>query len=202
VIVEPVQGEGGVRVPSDAFLPALRARCTEVGALLVFDEVQTGFGRTGTMFACQRWGVVPDVLVLAKALGGGMPLGAFLGAPELMRSLSVDPPLAHVTTFGGHPVCCAAGLASLEVICRERLPERAARAGAEVRARLRALGTQHGGIRGVRGLGMLIGIEMETGELTRAFAARALERGAVVGWTLHSDRVIRLAPPLNISEAE
>src|SRR5262249_53575157 len=149
VIVEPVQGEGGVRVPSPAFLPALRARCTEVGALLVFDEVQTGLGRTGTLFAGQRWNVVPDLLVLAKALGGGMPLGAFLGAPELMRSLSVDPPLAHVTTFGGHPVCCAAGLASLEVICRERLPERAEHVGADLREQLRALGVQCGGIREV-----------------------------------------------------
>ena len=110
VIIEPIQGEGGVRIPDDDFLPALRRRCNEVGALLIFDEVITGFGRTGRMFASEHWDVTPDVLVLAKALGGGMPLGAFISTPEIMATLSADPPLAHVTTFGGHPVCCAAGL--------------------------------------------------------------------------------------------
>jgi acetylornithine/succinyldiaminopimelate/putrescine aminotransferase len=202
VIVEPVQGEGGVRVPSDGFLPALRERCRDAGALLIFDEVQTGMGRTGRLFAGERWHVVPDVLVLAKALGGGMPLGAFLGAPELMACLSVDPPLSHVTTFGGHPVCCAAGLASLEVILGEQLPQRAERLGEEIRAALRDMGNRHGGVREVRGLGMLIGLELESAERTRHFVEQARARGAIVGWTLHSDRVIRLAPPLNISESE
>src|SRR5262249_30768613 len=131
VIVEPVQGEGGVRIPSADFLPALRARCTEAGAVLIVDEVITGFGRTGALFACEHWQVGPDILVLAKALGGGMPLGAFLGRPDIMRTLSADPPLAHVTTFGGHPVSCAAGLAALEVLVGERLPERAACVGEE-----------------------------------------------------------------------
>jgi acetylornithine/succinyldiaminopimelate/putrescine aminotransferase len=202
VITEPIQGEGGVRVPPDGWLPALRRRCTEAGALLIFDEVQTGMGRTGRLFACEHWGVVPDVLVLAKALGGGMPLGAFIGAPEVMRCLSHDPPLAHVTTFGGHPVCCAAGLASLRVILEENLPARAGRVGARIRAALEAMGARHGGVREVRGLGMLIGLELESAERTRAFAGRAFAEGVIVGWTLHSDRVIRLAPPLNISEAE
>jgi acetylornithine/N-succinyldiaminopimelate aminotransferase len=202
VVVEPVQGEGGVRVPSDAFLPALRRRCDETGAMLVFDEVQTGLGRTGLLFACQRWGVVPDVLVLAKALGGGMPLGAFIGAPACMACLSIDPPLSHVTTFGGHPVSCAAGLAALDVLIEEQLPARAERAGGELRAALRRMGRQQEGVRDVRGLGLMIGLEMASAELTRRFAACALERGAIVGWTLHSDRVIRLTPPLNISEDE
>ncbi|MCS6926597.1 MAG: aspartate aminotransferase family protein, partial [Candidatus Binatia bacterium] len=124
-IVEPIQGEGGVRIPDDAFLPRLWERCREVGALLIFDEVITGLGRTGTLFACEQWQVTPDILVLAKALGGGMPLGAFISTPDIMATLSQDPPLAHVTTFGGHPVCCAAGLAALEVILQERLPHRA-----------------------------------------------------------------------------
>jgi acetylornithine/N-succinyldiaminopimelate aminotransferase len=202
VITEPIQGEGGVRVPPDDWLPALRRRCTEVGALLILDEVQTGMGRTGRMFACEHWGVVPDVLVLAKALGGGMPLGAFIGAPELMRTLSHDPPLAHVTTFGGHPVCCAAGLASLRVILDEDLPGRARQTGERLRRELRDMGERWGGVQDVRGLGMHIGLELETPELTAAFAREALERGVILGWTLHSSTVIRLVPPLNISFEE
>lgn len=202
VITEPIQGEGGVRVPSPEWLPALRRRCTETGALLIFDEVQTGFGRTGRLWAGEHWSVAPDVLVLAKALGGGMPLGAFVGAPEVMATLSTDPPLAHVTTFGGHPVCCAAGLASLRVILEEDLPARAERVGARIRGELRRLGEQYGGVREVRGLGMLIGLELESAERTRAFAERAFAEGVILGWTLHSNTVIRLAPPLNISEEE
>src|SRR5438067_8287412 len=139
VITEPIQGEGGIRVPGDEFLPALRRRCTEVGALLIFDEVQTGMGRTGAMFALQHWGVVPDILVLAKALGAGLPLGAFIGAAETMRTLSVDPPLSHVTTFGGTPVCCAAALAGLEVMEREDPPLRAASTGETLRKALREI---------------------------------------------------------------
>jgi acetylornithine/succinyldiaminopimelate/putrescine aminotransferase len=202
VIVEPIQGEAGVHVPPDHWLPALRARCTEVGALLILDEVQTGLGRTGRMFACEHWGVVPDILVLAKALGGGMPLGAFVGAPELMAELSHDPPLAHVTTFGGHPVCCAAGLAALRVLREEALTERARATGLRIRAELWALGELYGGVRDVRGRGMLIGLELDSAQRTEALAARALEEGLIIGWTLHSNRVIRLAPPLNITEQE
>lgn len=202
VITEPIQGEGGVRVPPPEWLPALRARCTAAGALLIFDEVQTGLGRTGRLWAGEHWDVVPDLLVLAKALGGGMPLGAFLGAPHVMATLATDPPLAHVTTFGGHPVCCAAGLAALQHLLQENLPARAAVLGERLRSALRELGARHGGIREVRGLGMLIGVELESSARTRAFAARALQEGVLLGWTLHSDRVIRLAPPLNISEDE
>lgn len=202
VITEPIQGEGGVRVPSAEWLPALRRRCTEVGALLIFDEVQTGFGRTGKLWAGEQWQVAPDVLVLAKALGGGMPLGAFVGAPEVMSTLSHDPPLAHVTTFGGHPVCCAAGLASLQLILDQDLPARAEQTGARIRTELQALGDQYGGVREVRGLGMLIGLELESADRTRRFAERASAEGVIIGWTLHSDTVIRLAPPLNISEEE
>lgn len=202
VITEPIQGEGGVRVPPAEWLPALRRRCTEVGALLILDEVQTGMGRTGRMFACEHWGVVPDVLVLAKALGGGMPLGAFIGAPEVMAALSHDPPLAHVTTFGGHPVCCAAGLASLRVIVEEDLPRRAEVTGEYLRGTLRRMGARHGGIHDVRGYGMHIGLELESPELTAAFAREAFERGVILGWTLHSSTVVRLVPPLNISDEE
>lgn len=201
-IVEPIQGEGGVRVPGPEFLPVLSHRCSSVGALLIFDEVQTGMGRTGRLFAGEHWGVVPDLVVLAKAVGGGMPLGAFIGAPELMRALSEAPPLSHVTTFGGHPVSCAAGLAALEVLLAEGLIERAARTGERLRAGLRALGEQVGGVVDVRGLGLLVGLELETGAVTERFAAACLQRGLIVGWTLHTNRVIRLAPPLVLSDAE
>lgn len=131
-----------------------------------------------------------------------MPLGGFAGRPELMAHLRRDPPLSHVTTFGGHPVCSAAGLAALEVLLAEELPARAARLGEELRGCLRELGDRHGGIREVRGLGLLIGVEFESASLTERFVRAALDRGVVLGWTLHSDTVVRLAPPLNITAEE
>lgn len=200
VIVEPVQCEGGVRVPPDDFLPALRARCDAVGALLVCDEVMTGLGRTGTWFGCQSWGVCPDVLVLAKALGGGLPLGAFVSRPEVMQTLAHDPPLAHVTTFGGHPLSCAAGLAALDVAMREQLPQRAAKLGERWREQLRGL--IGGVLRDVRGRGLLIGLEFTHPDVTQAFCRAALDRGVILNWTLHRDTVVRLAPPLVISDAD
>jgi acetylornithine/N-succinyldiaminopimelate aminotransferase len=200
VIVEPVQAEGGVRIPSAAFLPALRQRCTEVGALLIVDEVITGFGRTGKLFACEHWNVVPDILVLAKALGGGMPLGAFVGRPEVMQTLAHDPPLAHVTTFGGHPVSCAAGLAALDVLLGERLPERAARVGSDWLEQLQSM--VGGPLREVRGIGLLMALEFDTPETTRRFVTRCFERSLILNWTLHRDTVVRLAPPLNIAPDE
>ena len=121
VIIEPVQGEAGVIYPENDFLLKIRNRCNSTGTLLIFDEIQTGFGRTGFMFAIDRFGVVPDILLLAKALGGGMPLGAFISSKEIMSALISNPSLGHITTFGGHPVCCAAGLASLNVIIDENL---------------------------------------------------------------------------------
>ncbi len=200
VIVEPVQAEGGVRIPAAGFLPALRERCSQTGALLIADEVLTGCGRTGTLFACAHAEVVPDILVLAKGLGGGLPLGAFVGRAEVMRTLSHDPPLAHVTTFGGHPVSCAAGLAALDVLISERLPERAARVGEQWLVRLRAM--RGGPLRAVRGKGMLLALEFDAAAATRRFVGRCLDRGLIVNWTLHRDRVVRLAPPLTIAEDE
>jgi acetylornithine/succinyldiaminopimelate/putrescine aminotransferase len=200
VIVEPIQGEGGVRVPAPSFLPALRARCDAVGALLIFDEVITGFCRTGAWFAAQHGNVCPDLMVLAKALGGGLPLGAFVGRPEVMRTLSEDPPLAHVTTFGGHPVSCAAGLAALRFARRERLWERSARLGQLWREGMEALVGDV--VRTVRGKGMLLGLELADAERTQVFCRAAFERGLILNWTLHRDTVVRLAPPLVISETE
>lgn len=201
VVVEPVQAEGGVRIPSDAFLPALRRRCTEVGALLILDEVVTAFGRTGRLFGHEHWGVVPDLLVLAKALGGGLPLGAFVGPPDVMATLRHDPPLAHVTTFGGHPVSCAAGLAALEVLLRDGLAGRSATLGARLLGELRAL-VGRGGLAKVRGLGMLLGLEFADATSCRRFADRMWQAGVILNWTLHADTVVRLAPPLVLSDAE
>ena len=201
VIIEPIQGEGGVRIPNSGFLARLRQQCDEVGALLIFDEVITGFGRTGRLFAGAHWSVVPDILVLAKALGGGMPLGAFVSTPAIMETLTHDPPLAHVTTFGGHPVCCAAGLASLEVILSERLPQRAQAQGEDFVQQLRALRGQ-GGFTAVRGRGLLIGMDFSSPEATKSFVQHCFSAGVILGWTLHQDTVVRLAPPLIISPAE
>lgn len=201
VIVEPVQGEGGVRIPSPDFLPALRRRCDAAGALLVFDEVVTAFGRTGRLFGLEHSGVVPDLLVLAKALGGGMPLGAFVGRPAIMQTLAHDPPLAHVTTFGGHPVSCAAGLAALEVLLRDGLVARAAALGERLRAALAAL-VGRGGLAEVRGLGMLLGLEFADATACARFAARARDARLILNWTLHRDVVVRLAPPLVLTDAQ
>jgi acetylornithine/N-succinyldiaminopimelate aminotransferase len=201
VIVEPIQGEGGIRVPSDDFLPMLRERCDRIGALLIFDEVMTGLGRTGKMFAFEHWNVVPDLLVTAKALGGGMPLGAFIGSPEIMKTLSADPPLSHVTTFGGHPVSCAAGLAALEVLIKEGLAEQAAKKGRRLMEGLRKV-AGHGGVREIRGKGLLVGLELVDSDLTRRFVLACRKSGLLLGWTLHSDTVVRLAPPLVISQKE
>lgn len=201
VVVEPVQGEGGVRVPANDFLPALRRRCSDVGALLIFDEVITAFGRTGRLFAAEHWSVEPDVLVMAKAIGGGMPLGAFAARPALMSTLAQDPPLAHVTTFGGHPVSCAAGLAALEVMLRDDLPARAFENGAAWRAALRSR-LPIDVVPDVRGLGLLIGLEFDRAERTARFVAACRERDVLLGWTLHRDTVVRLAPPLIITPEE
>jgi len=203
VLVEPVQAEAGVVLPQRGYLAAMRARCSEVGALLIYDEVITGMGRTGRMFAFEHHGdeAVPDILVLAKALGGGMPLGAFVSSRQHMSSLAHDPPLSHVTTFGGHPVSCAAGLAALDVIVEENLPARAAHLGAYFAERLRTrLLPPH--VVEIRVAGLLIGIEMASAELAADFTRQCRSEGLLLGWTLHDDRVVRLAPPLVISEAE
>ena len=201
VVVEPIQAEGGVRIPPDGFLPALRRRCDETGALLVFDEVVTGLGRTGRFLAGEHWGVVPDLLVLAKALGGGLPLGAFVGSRAVMATLSDDPPLAHVTTFGGHPLSCAAGLAALEVLVRDRLAARAAELGARLLDDLATL-VGRGGLTAVRGRGLLIGLQLESAPACAAFVEHAQARGLILNWTLHRDTVVRLAPPLVLTDAE
>jgi acetylornithine/N-succinyldiaminopimelate aminotransferase len=200
VIVEPVQAEGGVRIPDQKFIGALRERCDRAGALLIFDEVLTGFGRIGRMFALEHFGVTPDILVLAKALGGGLPLGAFAARDAVLAVLARDPALGHITTFGGHPLACAAGLAALEVIAAERLPERAIETGTYLRGQLCALAAPE--IAAVRGIGLLLGIEFHDADFARRFVAAALARGVVINWTLNAQGVVRLAPPLVISRQE
>jgi acetylornithine/N-succinyldiaminopimelate aminotransferase len=200
VMIEPVQAESGVRIPSIEFMHALRERCTRAGALLIFDEVLTGFGRIGRLFAMDHYGVTPDIVVFAKALGGGLPLGAFCASTALLSVLAHDPPLGHITTFGGHPLSCAAGLAALETLIAEGLPERAARVGGALMDRLADLASP--AIVAVRGIGLLIGIELESADLTRQFVAKCIESGVIVNWTLNCDRVVRLAPPLTIKDDE
>jgi len=200
VVVEAVQAEAGVRIPSRNFIAELRQRCTRAGALLVFDEVLTGLGRTGRLFALEHFDVTPDIVVLAKALGGGLPLGAFCGSREILSVLSRDPPLGHITTFGGHPLSCAAGGAALKVIVKQRLWERAEAMGALIQERLARLRGRE--VVDIRGLGLLIGIEFAETWMARRFVAATLARGVVVNWTLNADRVVRLAPPLVIGESE
>ena len=193
VITEPIQGEGGVNVPSPDWLKALRRRCSDTGALLIFDEVQTGMGRTGSLFAFQRFGVTPDILTIAKAFGGGLPLGAFVSSGEILGSIRRDPPLSHVTTFGGHPVSCAAAHAALQIILEEDLPARALQIEHRVRERL-----VHPLIDEVRGAGALLGLLLRDTDTTARTVQACLDAGILLGWTLHSNRLIRIAPPLNI----
>ncbi len=202
VIIEPIQGEAGVRIPDAEFMHALRQRTQEVGALLIFDEVMTGFGRTGKMFAAEHWNIQPDVMVLAKALGGGLPLGAFAAPQAVSATLSQDPPLSHVTTFGGNPLCCAAGLAALEILQRDDLPVRAQQIGERFVQELQEMSRHFPAIRAVRGLGCLIGIDFPDAQSTRRFVEECARRKVIIGWTLHHSNVLRMAPPLVLSEQE
>ncbi len=197
VIVEPVQGEAGVIPPEGDFLQKLRERCDETGTLLIFDEVQTGFGRTGTLFAMEKYGVVPDIVVLAKGLGGGMPLGAFASSPEIMSVLKKDPALGHITTFGGHPVSCAASLAFLDYLTRGRIYEEAAGKGELFKKLL-----HHEAIRQVRGDGLFLAMELGDGDLVKKALKIALEKGVAADWFLFDEGSVRIAPPLIITEQQ
>jgi acetylornithine/succinyldiaminopimelate/putrescine aminotransferase len=196
VVLETVQAESGVRKPSVAYLQALREQCSRTGTLLVFDEIQVGFGRTGALWAFSAYGVVPDILLLAKGMGGGMPIGAFVASDEHMQCLGMDPPLGHITTFGGHPVSCAAAHATLGVLLQESLvaevPEKEA-------CFLQHL--VHPDIREVRSAGLLLAIELEGFDRMRRVMLRCLELGLLTDWFLFNDRSLRVAPPLTIDMA-
>ncbi len=197
VIVEPVQAESGVTVPDTDFLKQLRQRCTEVGALLILDEIQTGFGRTGSLFAFQQLGIVPDVLLCAKGMGGGMPIGAFIASKELMTVLQHGPVLGHITTFGGHPVSCAASLATLQTLLEEDYIAQVAE-----KERLFRQLLVHPAIRSVRSKGLLIALEFDSFETNKKIIDTCIEKGVVTDWFLFAPNCLRIAPPLVITEAE
>ncbi|MCX6182398.1 MAG: aspartate aminotransferase family protein [Bacteroidetes bacterium] len=197
VFIEPIQGEAGIILPENNFLKKLRAKCDETGTLLVFDEVQSGFGRTGKMFAFEHYGVVPDLLICAKGMGGGMPIGAFISSKEIMSCLTESPILGHITTFGGHPVSCAASLACIEVIEEERLLEDISTKEALFRRLL-----VHHKIKSIRGKGLFLAVEFESREVNFDINFKCLENGVFVDWFLFNDKSLRIAPPLTISAAE
>ncbi len=198
VLSEVVQGEAGVRLPESGYLEALRRRCTEVGALLIFDEIQTAMGRTGEMFASVKYGVTPDIITLAKAFGGGMPLGAFASSGEIMSTLQCDPVLGHITTFGGHPVCCAAGLAALNVLQEGDVVSEVEAKG----ALFEQLIAPHSTVREIRRSGLLMAIEL--GEAERLYRLMEIfkEEGVMSDWFLFCDTAFRISAPLVITLSE
>jgi len=199
VVAEPVQGEAGAIVPPDDFWPRMREVCTRHGVLLIADEVQTGMGRTGKMFGVEHWDVVPDILCLGKALGGGvMPLSAFMSTPEIWKVLEPNP-FIHSSTFGGNPLACAAGIAAVNVTLEEDLPGQAAATGEYFLTELRRIQRRFADhLVEVRGLGLLIGIEFVDSEFGYAVAAGLFKRGVLVAGTLLNAKTIRIEPALNI----
>ena len=198
VLVEPVQGEAGVRLPEEGYLQALRKRCDETGTMLIFDEIQTGLGRTGSLFAMQKYGVTPDIVCLAKAFGGGMPLGAFVAAKQVMDSLQRNPVLGHITTFGGHPVCCAAGLAALDYILDNRLVDQVERKGLRYENALKDAPN----VLEIRRSGLLMAVELGTSDKLFQIMALFKEHGIMSDWFLFCDTAFRISPPLTISDEE
>jgi acetylornithine/N-succinyldiaminopimelate aminotransferase len=197
VIAETVQAENGVRPPDAAWLQQLRRRCDEKGALLVLDEIQVAFGRTGSLWAFEQYGVVPDILLLGKALGGGMPLGAFVSSQRIMQSLTADPVLGHITTFGGHPVSCAAGLASFKALEEERMIE-----GVAPKEKLFRELLVHPEIKAVRSAGLLMAVEFDSFATNKRVIDRCLRAGMLTDWFLFAPHCMRIGPPLVISETE
>ncbi len=197
VLVEVIQGAGGVVMPVPGFLEALEAKCREMGALLLVDEIQTGFGRTGTLFAHQWAGIRPDVLIVAKALGGGLPLGAFISRPDIMNVIRRDPALGHITTFGGGPLAAAAGLAALEVLLEEQLMENIPQLENILTSRLR-----HPAIKILRGRGLIYAALFEDSQTAYRVQATAYRQGLVTIGFLNIDNGLRFCPPLSITEAE
>jgi len=197
VIAETVQAEAGVLVPKQDWLKALRKKCTETGTLLVLDEIQCGFGRNGTTWAFEQFGIVPDILLLGKALGGGMPLGAFVADKKIMDAFTHNPVLGHISTFGGHPVCCAAGLAGFTVLLDEKLTDTVAGKEALFLAAL-----QHPKIKQVRSLGLMMAVEFESFELNKKIIDRLILQGVFTDWFLFAANCLRIVPPLTITEEE
>ncbi|WP_156305950.1 aspartate aminotransferase family protein [Sphingobacterium endophyticum] len=197
VIVEAIQGEAGVRVPDKEYMQALRRKCTEVGALLIFDEIQTGFGRTGKLFAFEHFDIVPDILMSAKGIGGGMPLGAFVTPKEMMDVIKANPMLGHITTFGGHPVSCAAARASLQVIQENNLVQEV-----DQKADLFRKELDIPQIKEIRGLGLMMCLQLENFDQVYQVSNYCASQGLIIDWYLHCETALRIAPPLTITEEE
>jgi acetylornithine/succinyldiaminopimelate/putrescine aminotransferase len=197
VFIETVQGEAGIRVADKAYFRALRARCTETGTLLVLDEIQCGFGRTGSLFGFEHFDIVPDILLLAKGIGGGMPIGAFISSAEIMSTFATNPILGHITTFGGHPVSCAAGLATLQTIQSENIV-----AEVEGKGQLFKTLLKHPAIKEVRGKGLMIAVEFDSFETNKKIIDACIKDGLISDWFLHCSNSMRIAPPLIISKDE
>ncbi|SKC86198.1 aspartate aminotransferase family protein [Ohtaekwangia koreensis] len=197
VIVETIQGDAGVRVPSQGYMKALRKRCDETGALLIFDEIQCGMGRTGKLFAFEHFGIAPDILTIAKAFGGGLPIGSFISSKKIMQSLTHDPMLGHITTFGGNPVCCASALATLEVIEEENLLEQV-----EAKGKLFEELLKHPHIKEVRRIGLMFAIDFDSADRVNQIVMNAKELGIITYWFLSHPYSFRIAPPLTITEQE
>ncbi len=198
VIIEPVQGEGGVQIPQSGFLEKLREKCSKVGALLIFDEVQTGFGRTGKMFAFEKYGVTPDMLTLAKALGGGMPLGALVTSNKLMSAWQTNPPLGHITTFGGHPISCAAALAALKLLLSESWVGEVESKSEKIVKTL----APHPLVKEIRNAGLLLAVDLADEEKAKKILYLLLDEGVITDWFLFQKTSFRIAPPLCITNEE
>ncbi|KQM67197.1 aminotransferase class III [Pedobacter sp. Leaf216] len=197
VFIEPIQGEAGIRVADLIYMQALRTKCTETGTLLIFDEIQSGFGRSGKMFAFEHYNIVPDVLLLAKGIGGGMPIGAFISSLEIMSVLSHTPILGHMTTFGGHPVCCAAGLATLRALVDNHIVDEVEEKGQVFKKLL-----QHPAIKEIRGKGLMLAVEFENFEINKKIIDACILDGVLSDWFLHCSNSMRIAPPLIITKEE
>jgi acetylornithine/succinyldiaminopimelate/putrescine aminotransferase len=197
VILETVQAEAGIIVPGAHWLQAVRKKCTETGALLILDEIQAGFGRTGKLWGFEHFDVVPDMMLLGKALGGGMPLGAFIADKELMMQLADNPVLGHITTFGGHPVCCAAGLAAMHALLDEAMTDNVTQKGDLFKSLL-----QHQQIKAIRHIGLLMAVEFDSFETNKKVIDAVIETGALTDWFLFASNCLRICPPLTISEDE
>ncbi|HEY4151071.1 MAG TPA: aspartate aminotransferase family protein [Chitinophagaceae bacterium] len=197
VIAETVQAESGINAPSPEWLQALRQRCSDTGALLVLDEIQAGFGRTGSLWGFEQFGIVPDILLLGKALGGGMPMGAFIADRKLMGALTENPVLGHITTFGGHPVCCAAGMAGLQALLEEGWIQEVKAKEALFRERL-----VHPSIKAVRSFGLWMAVEFDSFDTNKKIIDAVLEKGVLTDWFLFAPHCMRIAPPLIITEEE
>lgn len=197
VFIEPIQGEAGIRVADLSYMQALRSKCNETGTLLIFDEIQSGFGRSGKMFAFEHYQVVPDVLLLAKGIGGGMPIGAFISSLEIMSVLSHTPILGHMTTFGGHPVCCAAGLATLRTLVDDHIVDEV-----EEKGRLFKQLLKHPAIKEIRGKGLMLAVEFENFGVNKKIIDACILDGVLSDWFLHCSNSMRIAPPLIITKEE